>query len=410
MTVKKGLSTFSSSAPEFSTQALESAIDNLKLGWVAKTFTLDTAIVNNNVLTTTQKNDARATINNQPHLNIGRYLNDLIIHGKSILDGTIVFLQNPDTEDTATFLEILGTVQGFQTSIPQLFGVPASEKNRAVDDHFGIIGGKFLTTEDSSKPVFTSLQDSISFINGKSIATDTAYQTALTNMTNFVDSVVADSTDFQQTLNTFASAVATAATNFHNGLSSQPYLTFRNQLVTDQDTVEKQLNLENSNLQGIRTYAESIANTFAYVQFAEDTELKNLLVKLSQNPDFRNYLETYEQNSANANAIYNAPPGLTDDELVDNLLAQAGLPDVLDRLDLEGVANKAQKDDRIDTAGFSRLTIEEIITKSCQQLGISVARRSIYDLSKSLLENLNTQDRKRFEDLVKANRESDTIT
>ena len=43
-------------------------------------------------------------------------------------------------------------------------------------------------------------------------------------------------------------------------------------------------------------------------QNAEDA-VRNLLVKLSQNPDFRNYLETYEENSANVNAPLQAERG-----------------------------------------------------------------------------------------------------
>ena len=197
----------------------------------------DTAIKNNSVLTTTQKNNARLTINNQPHLNIGRYINDALDHTGTILDGTIVHLANPDAEDPATFLEILQTVQSLQTLIPDLYGVPASEKNRDVNDHFGTLNNKFLQTEDSSRPVFTSLLDSIQFINNKSLATDTLYQTALTNMTTFVDSVVGDSTDFQQTLDTFATAVATAATNFNTALAAEPLLTKRTLLIADNESV-----------------------------------------------------------------------------------------------------------------------------------------------------------------------------
>ena len=218
--------------------------------------------------------------------------------------------------------------------------------------------------------------------------------TANLNLRTFLTTITDDSTDFQESLDNKVNSIVTMFSTLQTRISEiagDPTV----ELIAIQDTVEKQLNLETSNLQGIRTYAESLSDAFSYVQFAEDTELKNLLVKLSQNPDFRNYLETYEENSANVNAIYNAPPGLTDDQLVDNLL--------------EGVANKAQKDDRIDTAGFSGLSVESIITKSCQQLGIST-NRSIYDQSKSLLDNLNKQDRKRFEDLVRLNKESDTIT
>ena len=72
MPIKKGLKSLAGTTPNFSNQNIENAINQLKIGWVAKTSTLDTAITTNNVLTDTQKNDARLTINNMPHLNIGR--------------------------------------------------------------------------------------------------------------------------------------------------------------------------------------------------------------------------------------------------------------------------------------------------------------------------------------------------
>ena len=49
MTAKKGLKSLAESNPEFSNQQIENAVNELKIGWVAKTFTLDTAIKNNNV-------------------------------------------------------------------------------------------------------------------------------------------------------------------------------------------------------------------------------------------------------------------------------------------------------------------------------------------------------------------------
>ena len=90
MTVKKGLTTLVNNTPDFSNQHIENAVNDLKIGWVAKTFTLDTAIKTNNVLTDTQKNNARLSINNHPHLNIGRYMNDLLDHTATILDGSII--------------------------------------------------------------------------------------------------------------------------------------------------------------------------------------------------------------------------------------------------------------------------------------------------------------------------------
>ena len=176
MPVKKGLTTLVNNNPDFSNQNLGNAINDLKIGWVAKTFTLDTAIKNSNVLTDTQKNDARLTINNQSHLNIGRYMNDLLDHTATILDGSII-PGDPEITETAengqgTLLEILGLIQVVQNTIPELYGVTAGELNRDVNDYLGTLNNKFLETEDSSDPVFTSLAESIRFINDKAIATD----------------------------------------------------------------------------------------------------------------------------------------------------------------------------------------------------------------------------------------------
>ena len=165
MTVNKGLSALANKNPNFSNQGSENAINELKAidqddGYlfIKSQFDVDTAIRDNTVLTQTQKNDALETLYNaQPHLQIGRYLTDIIRHTNTILDGTIVFLANPDTEDTADFLEILQTVQSLQTLIPSLYGVSAAEKNRSVNDHLGTLNNIFLETDDSSAPVFLSL-------------------------------------------------------------------------------------------------------------------------------------------------------------------------------------------------------------------------------------------------------------
>jgi hypothetical protein len=409
MTVNKGLTSLVESSPNFSNQGLENAINELKIGWVAKTFTLDTSIKNNNVLTTTQKNDARLTIHNQPHLNIGRYLNDLIDHTSTILDGTIIPLEDP--ADTGTdFLEILQSVQSIQNLVPSLYGVTPADKNRDVNDHLGSLNYKFLETEDSSEPVFTSLKNTIEYIHDKTLATDTLYQTALTNMTTFVDSVVADSTDFQQTLNTFASLVATAATNFHNGLAAEPYLTKRNLLVSDRDEINTQVALENSNLSGIRTYIETLSNNIGYTSLAEDTELRKLMARVSQNADWQTYFNDYETNSANLNPMYNTDTDSDKVSVIDRVLIDKGLPDVLDHVDLESVANKAKKDDRIDTKNFDFYTTEQIITKCCQQLEITTANRSIYNQSESLLNNLNKRDRQLIADALDLNESSNTLS
>ena len=62
MAVNKGLLTLVENEPNFSNQALENAVDTLKVGWVIKSSDLDTAIQDNTVLTTSQKNDLKDDI------------------------------------------------------------------------------------------------------------------------------------------------------------------------------------------------------------------------------------------------------------------------------------------------------------------------------------------------------------
>ena len=409
MAVNKGRKSLAESNPEFSNQNIENAVNELKIGWVAKTFILDTSIKNNSVLTTTQKNNARLTINNQPHLNIGRYLNDMLDHTNTILDGTVVPLTEDDADQT-TFLEILNLVLVLQDLVPELLGVPASDKARDVNDHLGTLNNKFLETEDSSLPVFTSLKQSIAFIDDKAIATDTAYQTALTNMTNFVDGVVGDSTDFQQTLDTFATAVATAATNFNTALAAEPYLTKRTQLIADNEAVDVQVALEKSNLSSIITYTDSLNEYNSYTALAENKELRTLMTRISQNANFITYFRDYENNQNNLNPVYTTDSDSDKSAVIDQILTDSGLPDVLDVTDFAAVANKAKRDARIDTKNYDRLTVEQQITDACKQLSITTANRSILNQSKSLLDNLNKRDRDLIATQLDLNEEASTLS
>jgi hypothetical protein len=377
---------------------------------VIKGSQLDTAIQDNVVLTTSQKNDLKSTIHNIQYLNLGRVFGDLVRHTNTILDGTIVFLANPDTEDTADFLEILQTVQSIQTLIPNLYGVSAGEFSRDVNDHLGTLNNKFLETEDSSAPVFTSLRESLDFITAANLSEETALETAYDNLRNFINSVVADSTDFQQTLNTFASAVATAHTNLNTALASEPYLTKRTQLSIDQDKIEAQVALETSNLSRIRDYVNGLTNHISFTSLAEDEQLRALMTRISQNADWANYFREYEKNSANINPIYSVGSDSDKTTIIDTILRDSGLPDVLDFVDLEAVANKAKKDSRIDTAGFDRFTVEQQITDACRQLDIKTANRSIYNQSESLLDNLNQRDRDLVANRLDLNQDAETLS
>ena len=415
MSIKKNLKTLVNNNPEFSNQNIENAVNELKIGWVAKTFTLDKSITDNNVLTDTQKNDVRLTINNQPHLNIGRYMNDMLAHTNTVLDGTIIpgnpdITGTPEDQGQGSFIEILQSVQTIQSSIPELYGVSAGELGRDVNDHLGTLNNKFLETEDSSQPVFTSLRESIEFIDANTIATDTAYQTALTNMTNFVDSLVGDSTDFQQTLNTFATAVATAATNFNTALAAEPYLTRRTLLISGNEAVDNQVTLEKSNVSGIRTYIDTLSDNNVYTGLAEDPALRSLMTRVSQNADWKKYFTEYDAAVENTNPVYNTGTDSDKSALIDQILASSGLPDVLSSVDLEAVAEKATRDARIDTKGFDALTTNEQITDACKQLSITTAGRSIFDQSKLLLNNLNKRDRDLIASELDLNQDADTLS
>ena len=423
MTVNKGLKSLVESSPNFSNQALENAINDIKsvdkddgYSWIKSSIDADTAIEDNTVLTASQKNDLKDTINNQSHLNVGRYLGDLLRHTNTILDGTIVALDDPDQNVSADFLEILQTVQSIQDTIPELYGVPASEKSRDVNDHFGSLNNKFLETEDSSKPVFTSLKDTLSYLDAmarttSSLATATAaVRYSNTQLITFLASVVADSTDFQQTLNTYGSQLAGNNTNLNNQLASEPYLTKKTQLIADRDEINTQVALENSNVSGIRTYIETLSNNNAYTTLAEDPQLRKLMSRVSQNSNWQTYFNEYETNLANLNPMYNIDTDSDKASTIDRVLRNKGLPDVSDYLDIDSVANKAKKDDRIDTKNFDYYTTEQIITKCCQQLGITTANRSIYNQSESLLNNLNLRDRQKIADALDLNESSNTLS
>jgi len=410
MTVNKGLTSLVENEPNFSNQALENAVNTLKVGWVTKSFELDSVIASNGVLTTSQKNDLKDEINNVTHLNLGRTLGDLVRHSASIIDATIIPLDDADNPTPATFLEILQNVQTIQGLIPELYGVPASDKSRAVNDHLGTLNNIFTRTEDSSAPVFTSLLESINFIVTADLATETALETAYDNLKNFINSVTDDSTDFQQTLDTFATAVATAHTNLDNALAAEPLLTHKNNLIAQREKINVQISLENSNLIGIDSFIETLSSNISYASLAEDETLRQLMSTVSQDTNWQTYFENYEDEKENLNPIYTTDTDSDKSAVIDQVLSDSGLPDVTDATDLAAVAAKAQRDSRIDTANYDRYTVEQQITKSCEQLGITTANRTITALSGTLLRNMNQHDRDEIARQLDSNESANTLS
>ena len=414
MTVNKGLRSLVENNPDFSNQALENAINQFKIGWVLKSFQLDSVIESNAVLTTSQKTDIKEEINNLSHINIGRVLGDLVRHTNTILDGSII-PGDPGITGTldngqGTYLEMLQSVQGLQYTIPNLFGVIAKDKNRGVNDHFGTLNQIFSETEDSTAPVFTTLNEAITFINNAGLSADTALQTAYDNLKNFINSVVADSTDFQQTLDTFSAAVATAHTNLNNALASEPYLSNKTKLIEMREKINAQVSLENSNLSGIRTYLQELSTSSAYSGLAEDSQLRKLMINTSQNASWKIYFEEYVSNTLNINTSYATATDSDKSAVIEQVLLSLGLPDVLDPANLEAVAQKSQRDTRIDTANYDRLTVEQQIIRSCEQLGITTANRTIAGLSGTLLDNMNQNDRDQIQQQLDLNESANTLS
>jgi len=406
MTVNKGFLSIVENTPNFSNQALENSVGTLKLGWVLKSSQLDSLIVTNSILTASQKTDLKADINNLSHINLGRVLGDLIRHSATIIDATIIPVGTNETQ-TETFLSILQNVQTVQGLIPELYGVPAEDKTRAVNDHLGTINNIFVDTEDSSRPVFTVLGEAIQAIVDADLATETALETAYTNLINFINDMVADSTDFQTTLDSLATAVATAHTNLNTALAAEPLLTYKNNLILMMDEINAQITLENTNLVGLETFIDTLSNNISFASLAEDITLRRLMSRVAQDKNWQTYFEDYETNQNNLNPIYT---GTDKDAIIDQVLADSGLPDVTDATDFEAVAAKARRDNRIDTTGYDNFTVEKQISDSCKQVFITTANRTITGLSRSLLNNLNKNDKDKIAKQLDLNKSADTLS
>ena len=423
MTVAKGLKSIAESSPNFSNQALENAINEIKAidkddghQFILSQFLLDTAIHDNTVLTTSQKNDVLDAIYNaQPHLQIGRYLNDVIRHTNTILDGSIIPLDDATNPTPSTFLEILQNVQTIQGLVPEVLGVPASEKSRAVKDHLGTLNNIFITTDDSTEPVFTRLKSIMELIDARS-RTTADLNLAITNaavgnlnLRTFLAGLVADSTDFQQSLDNMVNLCTNKYATLNTRISEiagDP----TTDLVAIRDEITTQVALENSNLTGILTYVDTISSNLSYSALAEDTEMRKLMANVAQDTNWQSYFNDYETNQANLNPIYNTDTDADKSAVIDQVLSDSGLPDVTDSTDFHAVVSKAKRDTRIDTANFDRFTVEQIIEKSCMQLGITTANRTISALSGSLLRNMNQHDRDTIAQQLDLNKSADTIS
>ena len=422
MAVNKGLLSVVENTPNFSNQALENAVNDIKAvdqddgkQFIKSQFDVDTAIRTNIALSTSQKNDALETLNAaQPHLQIGRILTDVVRHTASIIDATIVPVPADETK-TETFLGILQNVQAMQSLIPELYGVPASDKGRAVNDHLGTLNNVFVETTDSSAPVFTRLKDIMKLIDTNARVT-TALNTATAavrvsnnDLVTFLNSVAEDSTDFQTTLDNRVNTAAGNMANLQTRISEIPGDPTTD-LVAIKDEITNQTSLENSNLVNLATTIDTLSDNLSYSSLAEDITLRRLMSKVAQNKQWQTYFEDYENEKDNLNPIYTTNTDSDKSSVIDAVLAAKGLPDVTDPTDLVAVAAKARKDSRVDTAGYDRLRVEKQIENASKQLGITTANRTITSLSNTLLNNMNQHDREEIAKQLDSNESANTLS
>jgi hypothetical protein len=398
MAVNKGLKTLADNTPDFSnasTQALITAVvsEDSTLNFASRVYYLIRKAEASADITNSQRTDLNNSLDVQSHLNVGRYLYDLEQQTTNILNGSLGET-DPDAdpgEDVPTFLEHLSTVQTFTSTIPSLYGVTADSLNKGPAGHFGTLSG----TVDS---YLRSLKEVVDRITSFTLAEDTAYQAAVQAVSDFIDTMDGSSVADISTYNALLSAMETAADNFNTALTAGYLAADRTSLINIRTAINTQITLEQTNLGTIRTYAETLSNISNYVGFADDADFRNLLIRSSQNANWKGYFQNYATNISYDNPLYKAFDDSATQALIDSVLTTRGLPDVTDYVDLEAVAAKATRDDRMASqlayAGFITETVaKDIIKKACQLLGLTVDNRDSYAQSRSLLENMTQYDR-----------------
>jgi hypothetical protein len=402
MAINQGLKTLVESTPNFSNQGVQNLIAPVNIGWVLKTRTLAQKVDASEILNVSQKNDLYDTLNTQPHLNLGRVLEDLDLHTAKIYTGELG--EARDDNPASLFLDHVQTVQSFIATIPTLYGYSADSINKGVNGHFGTVNGVINSAVNA-------LKDAVVHINSKSLGTDTAYQSATQDLIDFIDALGDSSAFDESTFNSLQSAFQTAADNFNTTLAGGAYTVYRTNMIAARKTIVDQIALEVANLGTIDTYNESLSTLATYASLAENADISDLIVKSSQNPNFRSYFENYADRAAKLNPLYSGVSDSSEEIQIQEILKLKGLPDVTDPLDLDSVAAKATRDDRLRTSvSFQGKNTEQIINTACDQLGIVKTGKNIYGLSKSLLANLNQHDRDVIKTELNINQQIDTLS
>jgi hypothetical protein len=386
MSVSQGLTSLANNNPSFSNQHIQNNIANATVAWVSKTRTIAYRTDISVVLTNSQKTDVYDAMESQSYLNIGRYFLDLDNHTYKILDGSLGETNANDTT-TATFLEHLSLVDGIQGVYQSLYGTDADAAGKGIDDFFGSLRGTLILSVEA-------VGNAVRNINNFSLASQTAYETALQNFINFLDTL-GDSTFFNEsTFNTLLSAIQATAATLDSALGANSFQNQKNSLITNRSIIVEQIQKEKNNLGTIRTYSESLTSILTYKSFAGSSKINDIIAKSAQNSAWKDYFINYETRLNQINPLYDMASNSSEEDAINLALKLKNLPDVKNYLDTDSVAKKALRDTRIKTRlGDSGKTTEQIIEESCVLLGININGKDVYAQSKSLLENMNNFDR-----------------
>lgn len=401
MSVSQGLTSLANNNPSFSNQHIQNNIANATVAWIAKTRNIAYRTDISVVLTNSQKTDVYDAMESQSYLNIGRYFLDLDNHTYKILDGSLGETNANDTT-TATFLEHLSLVDGIQGVYQSLYGTDADAAGKGIDDFFGSLRGTLISSVEA-------VGDAVRHINNFSLASQSAYETALQNFINFLDTL-GDSTFFNEsTFNSLLSAIRTTAANFDTALGAGSFQNQKNSLITNRSTIVEQIQKEKNNLGTIRTYSESLTSILTYRSFAGSSKINDIIAKSAQNAAWKDYFSNYETRFRQINPLYDAVSDSSEQEQINAALRRKNLPDVGTYLDTDSVAKKALRDTRLMTRlGDSGKTTEQIINESCVLLGINITGKDVYAQSKSLLANMDNHDRETVKQEILLHRQAST--
>lgn len=450
MPVNKGLTSITTTQPNFTNKLVQDNIDAANIGLATKNKSLSKKLDQSTVLTDTQKDSAKASMNVLPYLSVGRYLEDLEVHTSNIIAGTLfpaetipvtgtvesiggsggaslqildstgaelkvihgndptatqqVTLQSDShsNNNPLTFLEYLGEVQAIQDLHRTLYGTDASTSGKGVDDFFGTLRG---ITNDHLVNVKSSLQT----ITAASLGADTAYQTATQNLIDFVDSLE-DSTYYDESsFNSLLSAFEASANNLDSALSASEFQGVKTSLINAQQEISQKITTEYSNLVSIKSYSDSLTHIMSYAGLATSNKMNDLISKSAESDVWKDYFDNYQTRLGQINPLFDIESDSSEEAQINAALKRKNLPDVGTYLDTDSVAIKALRDTRIKTRlGDSGKTTEQIIQESCVLLGININGKDVYAQSKSLLANMDNHDREIVKQEILLHRQAST--